>query len=214
METDETLKRPGRGGLVSVALGFLAAALVVVGVYFSWKAPGVLGGLLWPIVGVAILLLNLAGLFLAASALARRNGVVWAIGGLAIHTTSVLCVIGVLYLIFVPRAPPGQPYTLPSGKQIRITAVGPMYFSKDQPALMMQCDTETSIGNMPELRKEVDEIWEIFRHDVEAAHMKSAVIRMNHNVGTGLITRGEGYGFVYKQADDGRWHALEDEKKK
>ena len=208
------MKRRGRGGVGSVALGFLAAALVVVGVYVSWQAPGLLGGLLWPIVGFAILLLNLAGLFLAASALARRNGVIWAIGGLAINTASVLCVIGVMYLIFAPRTVPGQPYTLPSGKQIRITAVGPMYFAKDQPALVMQCDTETSTGNMPELRKEVDEIWEVFRRDVEAAHMKSAVIRMNHNVGTGIITRGEGYGFVFKQGNDGRWHAIEDEKKK
>ena len=132
-QTNPALTRRDRGGTISLVLGLIAFALFFVACYFSRNQPAILGGLLWPMTAAVVLLLNLAGFFLGASALVRRKGIMWALGGLATNSASALCVIGVLFVILFPRAAPGRPYTLPSGKQIRITFVGPIHFSNDQP---------------------------------------------------------------------------------
>jgi hypothetical protein len=110
--------------------------------------------------------------------------------------------------------PAAKLYKLPSGKQINITGIGPMSFPQGGDALVMNCETDISIDDIAALRKQADEIWEIFRKDVENAGMKNGVIRMVHNEGSGLITTGKGYGFVFQKDIDGKWHCLADEKTK
>jgi ketosteroid isomerase-like protein len=59
----------------------------------------------------------------------------------------------------------------------------------------------------------VDEIWNIFRKDVEAAGTTNGLIRTTHPGGSGLVTQSRGYGFVFEKRADGQWHCLQDEKK-
>jgi hypothetical protein len=108
---------------------------------------------------------------------------------------------------------PSKLYTLPSGKQIKITNVGSMHFSGGGPALVMSCETDINIDDMTALRAEANEIWDKFQLDVEKAGMKNAVIRMVHREGTGILTSSSGYGFVFEKRADGQWHCLEDDKK-
>ncbi|MBA2494658.1 MAG: hypothetical protein H0V31_08185 [Acidobacteria bacterium] len=88
-----------------------------------------------------------------------------------------------------------------------------MDFPKGDSALVMNYETDISIEDMPELRKEVDEIWEVFQKDVEAANLKAAAIRAVHNENDGFIKIGKGYGFIFIKQDDGTWHWLDDEEK-
>jgi hypothetical protein len=109
--------------------------------------------------------------------------------------------------------PAGRLFTLPSGKQILVTGVGPRHFPSGETALVMACDTDISIDDTVALRKEVDEIWGLFRKDVEGAGLTNGVIRIVHPEGSGLITQSKGYGFGFIKRPDGSWHCLQDEKK-
>jgi hypothetical protein len=100
---------------------------------------------------------------------------------------------------------------LPSGKKIRVKFAGPVYFSEGPTSFVMECDTEIPIEERAELRKEVDEIWDIFKGNAEAAHLTHAVIRMNHPEGTGTFTRGKGFGFGFEEQADGKWKCVNDQ---
>ncbi len=105
-------------------------------------------------------------------------------------------------------------YKLPSGKEIKVTGVGKMDFPNSDPALVMNYLTDISIDDKTALRKEVDEIWDVFQIDVENAHLKGGVIRATHVEGSGFVKSGKGYGFVFVKRDDGKWHCLDDDKEK
>lgn len=77
----------------------------------------------------------------------------------------------------------------------------------------MNYETAIPIEDKMALRKEVDEIWDVFQKDVEAAQLKAGVIRATHIEGSGFVKSGKGYGFVFAKSDDGKWHCLEDEKR-
>ena len=108
------------------------------------------------------------------------------------------------------RQAPSPLTTLPSGKQIKITSIVPMHFPDGEDALILNCETDISISDMPDLRKQIDEIWSIFRKNVEGAGMTNGIIRITHPEGSGLITRSQGYGFVFQKRADGQWHCQED----
>jgi hypothetical protein len=103
--------------------------------------------------------------------------------------------------------------TLPSGKQVNITSIVPMHFPDGSDALILNCETDISIDDMANLRKEVDEIWVIFQKNVEGASMTNGVIRVTHPEGSGLVTHSKGFGFVFEKRADGQWHCLQDDKK-
>ena len=189
----------GRSGPASVVLGAFAAVLVLAGI-----ASGV-GGLHWLLIAPLVLLINLIAGVLAVIAVVRPIERKWGVAGLAINAAPLLLFIGAT-LFGRP-----QPWdTLPSGHKIRVKFAGPVYFSEGPPFFVMECDTEIPMEQRAELRKEVDEIWEIFKNNAEAAHLTSAVIRMNHNEGTGIITRGNGFGFAYEKQADGKWQCMND----
>jgi hypothetical protein len=200
----------GRSGPASVVLGAFAAVLVLAGI-----ASGV-GGLHWLLIAPLVLLINLIAGVLAVIAVVRPIERKWGVAGLAINAAPLLLLIGgvlfgpslpVYTLVFNPSPPL---HTLPSGKQIRVKFAGTVHFSGGPPAFVMECDTDIPMEKRAELRKEVDEIWEIFKNNAEAAHLTSAVIRMNHNEGTGIITRGNGFGFAYEKQADGKWQCMND----
>jgi hypothetical protein len=123
----------------------------------------------------------------------------------------MLLVVGLLW--HGRSHPTARLFTLPSGKQIAVTGVGPMHFLNGEIALVMACDTDIPIDDSVALHKEADEIWGLFKKDVEGASLTNGVIRMVHPEGSGLITHSKGYGFVFVKRSDGLWHCLQDEKK-
>lgn len=121
-----------------------------------------------------------------------------------------------LFLLLVPFGCGGNAqnfklFKLPSGKEIKITSTGKMNFASGDPALVLNYQTDLSIDDKTALRKEVDEIWDVFQKDVENAHLKAGVIRATHVEGTGFIKSGNSYGFVFVKRDDAKWHCLDDD---
>jgi len=105
-----------------------------------------------------------------------------------------------------------QSFKLPSGKEIKVTGGGRMDFPNSDPALVMDYLTDISIDDKDALRQEVNEIWDVFRKDVENAKLKAGVIRATYVAGNGLVKSGKSYGFVFVKRDDGKWHCLDDDK--
>lgn len=102
--------------------------------------------------------------------------------------------------------------TLPSGKQVKVLGVGKIYFSKDDPALMLKYQTDLNLEDKDALRKEVDEIWETFKADVEKAHLTTAIVSANEVPKGTLVKTGKGYRFAFKKMADGTWQSAAFEK--
>lgn len=104
---------------------------------------------------------------------------------------------------------------LPSGKEVKVIAVGPIQFAdpKSPPALMMKYQTDLKISDKVNLRKEVDEIWSYFKNDAEQNHFTGAIISANEAPSGLLFKTSEGYNYVFEKRADGKWHCLEDDKK-
>ncbi|HET6972889.1 MAG TPA: hypothetical protein VFH96_02630 [Pyrinomonadaceae bacterium] len=107
--------------------------------------------------------------------------------------------------------PNNKAFKLPSGKEIKITGMVKMDFPNSDPALVLNYLTDIPINDRVALRKEIDEVWSVFRVDVEKAKLKAGVIRATHMEGSGLVKSGAGYGYVFVKRDDG-WHCTEDDK--
>ena len=127
--------------------------------------------------------------------------------------TSIALLVAGLWCGGCSRQAPSPNTTLPSGKKVNITSITPMHFSNGSDALILNCETDISIDDMPDLRKEVDEVWSIFRKNVESANMTNGIIRITHPEGSGVITHSKGYGFVFEKRADRQWHCLQDDKK-
>jgi hypothetical protein len=104
---------------------------------------------------------------------------------------------------------PTREVALPSGKKVKVIAVGQLNFANDSPALMLKYQTDLKITDLPALRKEVEEIWSVFKADLEKANLTNAIISANE-VPRGLIIKNaNGYNFVFKKLD-GTWQLLSD----
>ena len=107
---------------------------------------------------------------------------------------------------------PTREVTLPSGKKVKVIAVGQLNFSNDSPALMLKYQTDLRTSDLPALHKEVDEIWSMYKGDVEKANLTNAIISANE-VPQGLIFKNaNGYNFVFKKLD-GAWRLVSDSEK-
>ena len=76
--------------------------------------------------------------------------------------------------------------------------------------MILQYQTDLKVADKAALRDEADEIWPVFRIDVERANLKSAVISANEIPQGFIIKRGNAYNFVYEQDPNGVWHCLSD----
>ena len=107
---------------------------------------------------------------------------------------------------------PGQtPFTevrLQSGKMIKVLGTGTLYFSQDEPALMLKYQTDYNLEDKASLQKEIEEIWATFRADAERANVKNAVIAANEAPQGRFITTNRNFNFVFKKSADGIWKQL------
>jgi hypothetical protein len=101
---------------------------------------------------------------------------------------------------------------LPSGRKIKIIAEGQVQSTVDGSiiGLMLKYQTDFKITDTANLRKEVDEIWVVFKPDVERLRLKSGIISANEVPDGGM---GKGFNFVFQKQDDGSWLCLGDQRK-
>jgi len=116
----------------------------------------------------------------------------------------------IIFLVACTTSPNYKTFNLPSGKAIRVIGMGQINFSQGAPAMILQYQTDLKVADKAALRDEADEIWPVFRIDVERANLKSAVISANEIPQGFIIKRGNAYNFVYEQDPTGVWHCLGD----
>ena len=96
---------------------------------------------------------------------------------------------------------------LPSGRIIKVQRIWQLYAYHEDPALMLDYETNVPLTDQVRLRTEVDEIWPVFKTTVEAGQFKSASITA-YQAGPGRSwwrLKPLGYAFRYKKQPDGSW---------
>lgn len=98
--------------------------------------------------------------------------------------------------------------SLPSGKQIKVMGIQRIYFSKGAPALMLKYQTDVDLSDKAALRSEADEIWPMFKKNVDQENLGSAIIIANAVPQGILLKTVRSYNFVYEKTADGTWRCV------
>lgn len=95
---------------------------------------------------------------------------------------------------------------LPSGRTVNVLKVGPMIFTSNLPtAWVLLYETKYPWSAKKEIIAEVDEIWTIFRPDVEQRKMKMGIIKVTRPA-TGFILENRAeINFVFEPVQGGGW---------
>ena len=101
--------------------------------------------------------------------------------------------------------PAYQLRTLSSGRTVKILAVGRINFPESGPALMLRYQTDVAISDTARLRQEAEDIWHDFQPVADSARVSGVVLSANSPPSGGLVSKSEGYNFVYERAPDGTW---------
>jgi hypothetical protein len=102
-------------------------------------------------------------------------------------------------------------HKLPSGRELKVLGVTKMFFAKGDPALMLKYRTDLRIEDQAQLRKEVEEVWQEFRVDVERAGVKAAIISVHEPPRRLLIlSTNKSYNFLIQKSQAGVWEFLDD----
>ena len=122
-----------------------------------------------------------------------------------------ICVLLILLSGCGSTGPQYQLVKLPSGKEVKVLGVGKIFFTQDEPALMLKYQTAMSLDDKFSLQKEeVDEIWDSFKPDVDKAGLQNAIISANEAPKGRFIRHNRSYNFVFKKSNDGTWKLLSD----
>jgi hypothetical protein len=100
---------------------------------------------------------------------------------------------------------------LASGKTVTVTRISELHFAPggDPPALKMNYFTKIPQSNLPALAQESNQIWEIFRGQVEKGGYNAGVITAEQS----LKMDGRNYTFVWKKQADGSWKPVDRRKR-
>ena len=104
-----------------------------------------------------------------------------------------------------PRIQPGREIALPSGKKVTAMAVNRVNLANNVVALRLRYLTNLSLFDSAGLREEVEEIWPLFKPDVEREGYVDAVIIAGDAPRGGFPKTVNGVDFVYKRSADGTW---------
>ena len=113
-----------------------------------------------------------------------------------------------LLVIGCGRQPNYTIYKLPSGKQIKLMKVGKIFFSNDTPALMLQYQTDLKLSDSVAVIREVGEIWQVFKIDVDKARLACGIISAYESQGGVILERGTMHNVVFRKGDNGDWLRL------
>jgi hypothetical protein len=102
-------------------------------------------------------------------------------------------------------------HRLPSGRDVKVLSVTKTLLAKGDTALMLKYRTDLRLEDHVQVRKEVEEVWQAFRFDVEQAGLKAAIISVHELPSHLLIVRTDkSYSFVIQRSSRGIWEYLDD----
>jgi tetratricopeptide (TPR) repeat protein len=99
-----------------------------------------------------------------------------------------------------------QMIRLPSGKQIKLLAVRPLSFPKNQlTALKLVYEADKDLSDHAALAEEADDIWELFQFDVERAGLSAAIISARRVTSGSSPQTFEEYSFLFRKDGNEKW---------
>jgi hypothetical protein len=126
-----------------------------------------------------------------------------AVAGLIMGYLGVLLFVGLIY--WSNTQPTYRPYTLPSGKMIKLIALQKWAEAGEDNSLALLYQTDIDLNSKDELRKEAEHIWQFLRVNAEKEGMSKARI-LAHGPTTGRFVKNRsGFGFLIEKQEDGTW---------
>jgi hypothetical protein len=124
------------------------------------------------------------------------------------RSRSICTLSAILAAVLWSKAQAEQPLTLGSQKSVNVLSVGPLQSTAGWTALMLKYRTAISLSDVPELRKEADEVWDRFIVDLERSGYQNAIISANGPEKGVILTTNTSYNFIYKKSE-GVWRTIE-----
>lgn len=103
-----------------------------------------------------------------------------------------------------------KPYTLPSGKVIKLMRVNKWIEAGEENSLVLEYETDIDLDSKDELKTEAEHIWNYFKINVEEAGLTKARILAYSPKKGKFITKSSGYGFLITKQFDGSWQFREE----
>jgi hypothetical protein len=119
-----------------------------------------------------------------------------------------LCLLGVA-AVAQAQTEATRDVFLPSGKVMRVLSVSRLNIAHQGTALVLTYQTDLSISNHSALRKEIDEIWPVFKGDVDKARLTTAIITAKETPQGVVLKSGGAYYFMFRKVD-GEWRMVSD----
>jgi len=102
---------------------------------------------------------------------------------------------------------------LQSGKQVKVLGAAPLYnTSGKRLGLMFKYETELKVTDKTALRKEADEVFAAIKPDAEKINESSVIVSAIEKASGFIVSKSQGYNFVYEKLPNGSWHCLDDQK--
>src|SRR5215472_1412058 len=120
-----------------------------------------------------------------------------------------------LLVFFFSCAASAQVSTLKlgSGKQVKVIKAGPVFGAGGKRlGVTLQYETELKVTDKAALRKEADEVFAAVRSDAEKRNETNVIISAVERSTGGIVSKSQGYNFIFEKAKNGKWHCLDDEK--
>lgn len=107
----------------------------------------------------------------------------------------------------------GKPFTLPSGRVVRILTIAPLHYTNgNPPSLMLRYETDLKVSDMPALTNEADDIWKVLQIDADRGNFSSAIVSAIEAPQGFIMKESKGFNFVYTKGNDGVWRSSESQK--
>ncbi len=103
-----------------------------------------------------------------------------------------------------------KPYTLPSGKVIKLIGVNKWVEVGGENSLVLEYQTDIDLGSKDELKAEAEHIWEYFQVNVKDTGVTKARILACSSKKGRFIKKSSGYGFLITKQFDGSWEFNEE----
>jgi hypothetical protein len=126
-----------------------------------------------------------------------------AIAGLIMGYVGIFLFVASVY--WSSTRPAYTPYTLPSGKTIKIMAFQKWIEAGEDNSLVLRYQTDIDLNSKDELRKEVEHIWQFLRINVEKEGMTKARILAQTPATGRFVKKRSGFGFLIEKQVDGTW---------
>jgi hypothetical protein len=99
-------------------------------------------------------------------------------------------------------------WELPSGKQVTIIGVDKLYSGAVSDwALVVSYESAVPLDQDDALRREVDDVWAVFKNKVDRARVNYAIVSPNAPTSSGVVTSRRSVSYLFTRAASGRWTA-------